>query len=508
MGMSQTKMSQSSKRAIILVEALLTIVFIAGCRTVGTIDAVPLLSTATETPITKSSPFPTSDKPATSIPGTDDSGLDTTHYALDVDLDYPDQVVKADELISIPHPGNDSLVGIVLVVPPANWRDVFLLDDLTSPSHSISEYFLEGIQLKIFFEEPGWEPGEVLELQIQFTLELPEQGTGAELGHTPFGYLDRSINLVDWFPMVPPFTVDGGWLIHPPWKFGEFLVYPNADYEVKLRTEDPELVVAASTLPFEVKDGSRRYRLENARNFVFSISPDYQILEGDAGETRVLGYFYSQDSVAGRAAFDATREAILLFSTLYGAYKQESISVVQADFYGSIEYQGLFFLNQSWYQLYNNTDRSFLVLIAVHETAHQWWYGQVANDQALEPWLDEALCTFSELAYIQNLNPGDESWWWKTRVENYQPNGRINRSIYQYENEDDPYLAYRNATYLQGVKFLSALKNEIGEDLFYDFLRDYVQRYQNQIATGEDFFDLLGEYVDLDELDWMGEYFQ
>ena len=494
-------------KPILLVLVTLSL-FNAGCGGSVPTEVIPHSSATFEISRPTASPLSTAKAQPTPRPAKTYSQLNRPQYTLDVDLDYAGQSVSVTEEISIPHPGTETMAGIVLVVAPANWRDVFFLSELTSTSHTVSGYILEGVQLKISFEEPGWKPGAVLDLMIKFNLALPEQGAGSVLGHTPFGYTDRQINLVDWFPMVPPFTVEDGWLVHPPWKFGEFLIYPIADYEVAFTVADPELVVAASSLPYQKSDNTRKYRLENARNFVFSVSPDYQIIKGDAGGTSVMGYFFPDDLLTGRAAFDATREAVVLFSTLYGPYTQESISVIQADFYGSIEYQGLFFLNQSWFRSYNGTDRSYLVLIAVHETAHMWWYGQVANNQALEPWLDEAFCTFSELAYYQNLNPWAESWWWRTRVENYQPEGRINRSIYQFEYEDDPYLAYRDATYLQGAKFLSTLKDVLGDDVFYTFLQEYVLIYQGQIASGEDFFNLLGEYIDLEEQEWMREYFE
>jgi hypothetical protein len=35
---------------------------------------------------------------------------------------------------------------------------------------------------------------------------------------------------------------------------------------------------------------------------------------------------------------------------------------------------------------------------AAHETAHQWFYSLVGNDQARDPWLDEGLATWAEAA--------------------------------------------------------------------------------------------------------------
>ena len=173
-----------------------------------------------------------------------------------------------------------------------------------------------------------------------------------------------------------------------------------------------------------------------------------------------------------------------------------------------MEYEGLYFQSRGFFDTYGGSEQSYLVTIAAHETAHQWWYGQVANDQALEPWLDEAFCTFSELIYYEKLYPESADWWWATRVNYYQPAGVINRSIYDFREFSDQYLAYRDATYLQGAKFLDDLRNAMGEENYLKFLREYAGTYKDQIVSGEDFFALLSSYLDLDSLPWLTEYFR
>ncbi|MCK7516234.1 MAG: hypothetical protein MZV64_00150 [Ignavibacteriales bacterium] len=51
----------------------------------------------------------------------------------------------------------------------------------------------------------------------------------------------------------------------------------------------------------------------------------------------------------------------------------------------------LVFLATKFYNEYSGSARSNLVTIGAHEIAHQWWFGLAGSDQALEPWLDEAL---------------------------------------------------------------------------------------------------------------------
>jgi hypothetical protein len=423
-----------------------------------------------------------------------------------VELEYFNHLVYVDQRILIPHPSLNPIDELILIVPPSAWPDAFRLLDISwAEAIPIEGYSQEGVLLRIPLAEP-WLPAETKELRILYQLNLPQQNARQGFGPSPFGYTAIQTNLVDWYPMVPPYQEGTGWVVHNPWIFGEYLVYPAADFQVTLDIENPALVVAASTTGERTGDRIQ-YQLEKARNFVFSISPEYVELEGDVNGTSVMGYVFSPYLYPGQAAFNATMEALALYTDLFGPYTQPSLTMVQADFNHGMEYEGLYFQSRGFFDTYNDSVQSYLISIAVHETAHQWWYGQVANDQALEPWLDEALCTFSELLYYENLYPEAVDWWWGTRVDYYQPEGVINRSIYDHSDYVDQYLNYRNATYLQGARFFEELRNAVGDEQMEGFLRDYAATYKDKIVTEDDFFALLGDYVELNDLDWLGDYF-
>ncbi len=446
-------------------------------------------------------PTPVLTPQPTSIP------LVRSQYSLAVVLDYPNQRLDVEERILISHPSTNILNNIDLVVPPNSWPGVFSIQEISAGDLSVNGYGTSGVVLSIEIGSPGWQPGKILDLLIKYSLDLPQQNAREGFGPSPFGYTTLQTNLVDWYPMVPPYQDDLGWIINDPWLFGEYLVYPAADFEVRLELGGPGLIAAASSAP--LNDGDPlNYSLKAARNFVFSISPSYVVLEEEVNGTKVLGYIFPGYQIPGQAAFDATVEALVLYSELYGPYGQSVLSMIQADFNHGMEYEGLYFQSRGFFDAYDGSEQSYLIAIAAHETAHQWWYGKVANDQALEPWLDEALCTFSELVYYEFLYPQSVDWWWGTRVNYYDPNGRIDRSIYEFQEYIDQYLNYRNATYLQGAKFMAALKNELGDEQLYDFLREYAIRYQDQIVTSEDFFQLLGDFIDVNSLTWLSDYFE
>jgi aminopeptidase N len=156
-----------------------------------------------------------------------------------------------------------------------------------------------------------------------------------------------------------------------------------------------------------------------------------------------------------------------------------------------MEYDGLYFLSNGFYNLYQDTPGEYLIAIAAHETAHQWFYGLVGNDQGNEPWLDEALCTYSEHLFYERYYPDVLDWWWAYRVNYYQPRGAVDGNIYNPEG----YRAYRDAVYLNGAVFLNELRKIIGDDAFTAFLKAYVDHHRHQIATTQNFFDLLAQFT-------------
>jgi hypothetical protein len=347
-------------------------------------------------------------------------------------------------------------------------------------------------------------------LEISYDLNIPEIPAPSTVDRPlPFGYTARQTNLVDWYPYLPPYLPGQGWLIHNPWFYGEHQVYELADYDIEIHlTGVQQNFTLAASAPAEVDGRTYRYQMQAARSFALSASNMYQVFNQQVGDVTVYSYAFTFDAQGGERALEDTAAALELYSRLFGPYPHKTLSVVEADFLDGMEYDGLFFLSRGFYALFDGNPLGYLTAIAVHETAHQWWYGRVGNDQALQPWLDEALCTYSELLYYENLYPDLTSGWWEFRVEYQQPSGLIDGSIYDYNS----FLSYRDATYLRGAQFLHDLRGAIGEQAFFSFLPDYVNRIRQQpyaLSSTADFFAILFEHssVDLEDL-WIAYFNQ
>ncbi|MBN2147956.1 MAG: M1 family metallopeptidase [Anaerolineales bacterium] len=470
--------------------------------------AAATLTPIEQPPITPATPLPTalpSEFESTPTPDISPAIDRLTAYSLKVTFDYYQHSLEVDETIEYTNSSGQVLEDLLLVVEANRYPGAFTLTGMYwADGAKVDGAEMEGNQMRIPLPSP-LPASESLRLEISYTLALPLiPDPSATTRPVPFGYTSRQTNLVDWYPFVPPYQAGKGWLAHQAWFYGEHQVYELGDYQVEINLPEPVqgLVIAASAAG--VQEGNRyTYQMQGARTFVFSASQMYQVQTASVGEVSVSSYYFAYDLEAGEMALQNTVDALKLYEVLFSPYLHNSLSVVEADFLDGMEYSGLYFLSRGFYNLYDGTPRGYLTTIAAHETAHQWWYGAVGNDQALEPWLDEALCTYSERLFYEATYPELLDWWWQFRVDLYEPQGKVNSSISDYGG----FRPYRDAVYLRGAQFIEQVRIAIGDDAFFDFLNDYAKRNAGRIATAGDFFAILSEHTSVDLSNLLEEYF-
>ncbi len=428
-------------------------------------------------------------------------------YVIDASMDYEAKTLKVVQNITYPNTTAESLNDIILAVEPNLISRVFELNSVSVNGQELSTYTLDGQQLEITLPAP-LPGGQSVKLGLAYNLNLPKivQGDPNVVRPQIFGVAQRQVNLVDWYPFVVPYVPGTGWVLHKPWFYGEHLVYPLADFDVSLRFSDSANlpVVAASAAP-EVVDGGTRYQLDSARNFSFSMGRQFQVLSQQVGDMTVYSYYLGDiNKLPAQAALDASAKAAQTYTELFGPYPHATLSVIQGDFNDGMEYDGLFFLSNSFYNLYDNTEKNYLVMVAAHETSHQWWFGRVGSDQAQEPWLDEALASYCEKLFYEKNYPDDVKWWWYIRIDLYQPTGHIDTPL--YDNSSEP--LYMNATYRMGAHFFEDLRQQIGGEAFFAFLNDYSTQMNGKIATSADFFRILRTHTNADLSELLSKYFE
>ncbi len=429
-------------------------------------------------------------------------GVERPCYDLKARIDFPARTASVEETVYYTNNTAEATTELLLIAEPNRYPNGFQLVSLNAPGGEYAvDTSLDSNRLTIRLD-PDLPAGGMIQLFIQYELILPAIPPPSDMVKPqPYGYTERQMNLVDWYLFLPPKGDNGEWLAHKPSYFGEFLVYPAADYHVELELLDApaDILVAASAENQSREPSKYLYQLQSARTFALSINSGYKMAETTIRGVTVRSYFAGFQRAAGEAALGATASALELYGDLYGVYPHETLSIVEADFLDGMEFDGLFFLSKAFYNLYDGTQRGYLTIIAVHETAHQWFFGQVGNDQAMEPWLDEAWCTFSELLYYEHYFPELVDWWWNY----YEPVGYINLPVYDYPG----FTAYRNAVYLRGAQFLVELREILSDEEFYAHTREYLEKYSGGIGTARGLFEVFGLPSGRD-LELIAKYFQ
>jgi hypothetical protein len=426
-------------------------------------------------------------------------------YQVKALMNYDAGILDVTQVITFTNRSGVEIPDMILAVQPNRIQGVFKLVELSQDHQKVKNPQLEGQLLKWVPKSPLL-PDQSTRIDLVFQLDLPEIQEADPNVSRPqiFGISPSQVNLTDWYPMLVPYQAGEGWWLSDPWYYGEHLVYPLANFDVNLSFTDPSRspVVAASTLA-QPTMGGHRYVLTNGRGITLSISRKYRVLTTETNGVTVLSYFFPGDESAGQAVLDTTARAVKTFSSLFGQYPHKAISAVQGDFKDGMEFDGLYFLSDPLYEQYDGTSNNYLTMIAAHETSHQWWFSRVASDQANHPWLDESLATYCEKIYYEINYPGSVRWWWATRIDFYSPSGTIDGKVASY----DGFLPYTNATYRMGARFLEDLRQAVGEEAFFVFLKDYASQLDGKIATQEDFFRILRLHSNADIRAILAKYF-
>jgi hypothetical protein len=476
---------------------LCAVILLAACAVPGSQgDASPGPATTAPTERLAATPSPTA---VSTLPVPAPETPTRPHYELYLTLDYAAHLASVEETITYTNQTGQALGELVLAVEPRRWPAAFTLTDITINGEAAYPVF-DRHRMTVKLAQPLG-AGQSVSLEIEYGLQIPLANR-----RYLFGYNNHQTNLLDWYPFVVPYLPGKGWVLHDPAPVGEHLLYESADFDVYLKfvnTATPPQVAAGA--PGIIEGEWTHYRLQAARGFPLSASERFLSSTAQAGQVLVTSYYFDGHQDAGQRAAEITAQAVQLFSETFVPYPYESLSVVESASADGMEADGLFFMGGDFYDSYNGTHENYLSTLSVHETAHQWWYGLVGSDQAEQPWLDEALATYSERIFYENYFPASVEWWWHFRIRRYEPVGFVNDDIY---TRDYSFRTYTNATYFMGAYMLEDLRVLLGDKTFLVALSAYAKNNSFEIADADAFFRALDENTSVDYSDIVNQYFK
>jgi hypothetical protein len=251
----------------------------------------------------------------------------------------------------------------------------------------------------------------------------------------------------------------GRWRLDRYFPQGEAWTYPAADWTVRLDAPAGVSVAAPGVLQ---PDGSRH--LQRGRDYSFAAG---RLTSRRATVDGVAVTFWAPRGTPARRLAKAvrnTRKRLPRLARLFGSYGWPDLQIVLTRDVGiAMEHTGLIMTPPTDY-------------VITHELAHEWWYALIGDDQARDPWLDEAFASYAEEA------AGAQSFPWCRR-----PGGGarlVTRGTGFFRERN--YRGY-GLIYAEGACLLDTLRKRIGRARFAVALRDYADANRYGWSTGAEF---------------------
>jgi aminopeptidase N len=224
-------------------------------------------------------------------------------------------------------------------------------------------------------------------------------------------------------------------------------VSPSAT--LRLRTDRPVKVVANGRRTSISADGLvTTWAFSNVRDIVVNAAADYRTARRDLGDTQIRVHTLPGQSPA--AIMDAAENAVRKLEKRLGAYPWRVLRIVQSSGGLGMEGPGIVWIPAG-------VAPSNLRYLLMHEVAHQWFYGIVGNDQARQPFADEAI-TDMVARYLTGTRRGSRC-----------TKGTLDGSIYHYSGS-----CYYERVYIQGGNLLDRARGRLGTKTFFATLRRYL----------------------------------
>jgi hypothetical protein len=335
----------------------------------------------------------------------------------------------------------------------------------------------------------------------------------------------RHHNYAQWYPRLAVYD-KGGWQVQSLLPQGEF--YGEfADYDVTLDVPADQVVGAtgvavsgdpgwerANVDPSKSPDYQRnvyaaraaeplglfardadagrkriRWRAERVHHFAWVANPNYAYEGGKVGNTAVHALFLRSDTAWKNVAVARTIKAMQFMESVFGPYTYPQITNVhRVEGGGGTEFPMMIM------------DVNAGEGLIVHEIAHQWAHGILANNEWKDGWLDEGMASFIGGLYaeVQGMR---QNYARMTQAVAGADTAAGAQPIATASADFKDYNSYGMMTYNKAQLVFRMLHDYMGDADFRAAMKLYYDRNKLQHVDEEDFKAAM-EAVEKTDLDW------
>lgn len=336
-------------------------------------------------------------------------------------------------------------------------------------------------------------PGEWAQVTMEFVARTQRNASRSAYG--AFNQQSGVWALANFYPVLAVYRSAAagadfvGWDRRPVSSRGDLAVTETALYAVTL--DAPAGWTLATTGvrvdAAEAGAGLRRERFVSGpqRDFFLAALQGLDQASAVVDGTRIVAYYQPGNAGAGQRSLTVAEQSLRIFNQRYGRYPLAELDVVQAALtrFLGVEYPGIVLIEEN---LYARNGRGLETTVA-HEVAHQWWYSLVGNDYQGEPWIDEGLASFSQIVYYEGIGDGGQA---AAELQSFRDFYLATRNAGRDQAVDQPVTAFSGnyvaLVYAKSALFFQALRDLLGDDVFFAFLQNYYATHRYGDATGAD----------------------
>lgn len=391
--------------------------------------------------------------------------FDVLHYEFDWKLDFESQHIVGKAVVKI---RSQSTLNKITLHLSDNMNVTGITQDLTPVSFSHQNDLLDIYPLQTL------DPDEKLTVTISYS-GFPQSGLNFTYhGEDPIIWsLDEPNGAREWFPCYD---------------------VPSDKATVKMFiTVADSMIVASNGDLIDVKsnpDQTKTYTWEEnypISTYLISIAAtNYEtfsdVYTSGLETMEVFYYVYPEHLTQAIEDFSVTVPMMEFYADVFGEYPflEEKYGMAVIPGNSSMEHQTCTSLSS---RLVTGTHQYDYII--AHELAHQWWGDLVTLTDWADIWLNEGFATYSDALWVENLY-GLEGL--KSRMADFKYQYMI-----RHEGQDhplyDPPLGHLfcEIEYEKGAWVLHMLRFVVGDDNFWQILKEYAQLYAYSNASTEDF---------------------
>ncbi len=355
-------------------------------------------------------------------------------------------------------------------------------------------------------------PGTRVVFEMEFEGQVPVQIRRAGRNNRE----GIAYSMAQWYPKMCQYD-DLGWHAHP--YIGREFYGIFGTFDVKLTLDGQYTVAATGVLqnPEETGHGydgddmrkpaegemiTWHFIAEQVHDFAWSADKEYIHVIAQVPDGPVLRFFYREgnQTTAWSELPGYMVTAFQFMSKHYGFYPYPEFVTSQGGD-GGMEYP-MFTL------ITGNRRLASLVGVTVHEALHMWYYGVLATNESLYPWMDEGFTTWASNVVMKHLfDPESDR---DPQYGNY-----IGYLDFIQTGEEEPLSTHADhfntnrafgvAAYTKGALFLHQLEYIVGKETFDRGMLRYYNEWKFKHPKPYDFIRVMEKESRMD-LDWYYRY--